>query len=77
MRRHFGVILICALGAPLWAAVPPDLSAGVKSYVEKVATKDGSVTRVRAGPFASKEAADAAVGKISGLGFGNAKVVSR
>ena len=32
MRKHFGVFLICALGAPLWAAVPPDLSAGVKAY---------------------------------------------
>jgi len=52
-------------------------AAGLKSYVEKVATKDGSVTRVRAGPYASKDAADAAMGKISGLGFGNAKVVTR
>ena len=32
MRKHFGVDLICAMGAPLWAAVPPDLSAGVKAY---------------------------------------------
>jgi uncharacterized protein len=37
MRKHFGpkhlgVVLICALSAGAWAAVPPDLSAGVKSY---------------------------------------------
>jgi DedD protein len=52
-------------------------AAGMKSYVEKVPTKDGSVTRVRAGPYASKDAAEAALGKISVLGFGNAKVVAR
>jgi DedD protein len=52
-------------------------AAGLKSYVEKVVTKEGGVTRVRAGPYASKDAAQAALGKISSLGFGNAKVVSR
>src|ERR1700733_11637217 len=37
-KQQFGLVLICALGAPLWlgaplgAVVPPDLSAGVKAY---------------------------------------------
>ncbi len=52
-------------------------AVGMKTYVEKVATKEGGVTRVRAGPYASKDAAQAALGKISGLGFANAKVVTR
>jgi DedD protein len=52
-------------------------SAGVKTYVEKVTTKSGEVTRVRAGPFASRDAADAVRGKAAGLGYGGAAVVSR
>jgi DedD protein len=52
-------------------------AAGVKTYAEKVATKSGEVTRVRAGPFPSKEAAEAARGKIASLGYGGAAVVSR
>jgi DedD protein len=52
-------------------------AAGMKTYVEKVATKGGEVTRVRAGPYASKDAAQAALDKISALGFGGAKLVSR
>jgi DedD protein len=52
-------------------------AAGVKTYAEKVATKSGEVTRVRAGPFPSKEAAEAARGRIAGLGYGGAAVVSR
>jgi DedD protein len=38
-------------------------------YTEKVATAKGGVTRVRAGPFASREAAEQAVGKLKALGF--------
>ena len=52
-------------------------AAGLKSYSEKVATKSGDVTRVRAGPFASKDAAESARAKIAGLGFANATVVHR
>jgi DedD protein len=52
-------------------------SAGVKTYVEKVTTKSGEVTRVRAGPFPSRDAADAVRGKAAGLGYGGAAVVSR
>jgi DedD protein len=52
-------------------------AAGLKSYAEKVATKSGDVTRVRAGPFASKDAAESAKAKIAGLGFSSATVVHR
>ncbi|MDB5807339.1 MAG: hypothetical protein JWN73_4661 [Betaproteobacteria bacterium] len=52
-------------------------AAGLKSYAEKVATKSGDVTRVRAGPFASKDAAESARAKIAGLGFASATVVHR
>ncbi|HEX4326230.1 MAG TPA: SPOR domain-containing protein [Burkholderiales bacterium] len=52
-------------------------AAGLKSYSEKVATKSGDVTRVRAGPFASKDAAESAKAKIAGLGFASATVVHR
>jgi DedD protein len=52
-------------------------AAGLKSYAEKVATRSGEVIRVRAGPFASKEAAESARGKIAGLGFAGATVVHR
>ena len=52
-------------------------AAGVKTYAEKVSVKGGEVTRVRAGPYASRDAADAARGKIAGLGFGTATVVTR
>jgi DedD protein len=34
--------------------------AGVKTYTEVVATKSGEVTRVRAGPYATREAAESA-----------------
>ena len=35
-------------------------AAGIKSYTEVVKTKKGDVTRVRAGPFATREAAEEA-----------------
>ncbi len=52
-------------------------AAGIKTYTEKLDTKDGERTRVRAGPFAAREAADAAREQIRGLGFANANVVPR
>lgn len=51
--------------------------AGFKSYTEKLDTKDGERTRVRAGPFASREAAEAARDKIRALGFSGAAVVAK
>ncbi len=52
-------------------------AAGIKTYTEKLDTKDGDRTRVRAGPFAAKEAAEAAREQIKTLGFSGAAVVSR
>jgi DedD protein len=42
-------------------------SAGFKTYTQDVETKDGKRTRVRVGPFASKEEADKAAEKIRKL----------
>jgi DedD protein len=42
-------------------------SAGFKTYIQDVETKDGKRTRVRIGPFASKEEADKAAEKIRKL----------
>ena len=52
-------------------------AANLKTYTEKLDTKDGERTRVRAGPFGSKEAAEAARETIKGLGFASATVVAR
>jgi DedD protein len=52
-------------------------SAGFRSYTEKLDTKDGERTRVRAGPFAGREAAEAARDKIRALGYANAAVVAQ
>ena len=52
-------------------------ASGIKTYIEKLDTKDGERTRVRAGPFAAREAADATREQIRGLGFANASVVPR
>ena len=46
-------------------------------YTEKVATSKGGVTRVRAGPFASREAADQAVEKLKALGFKPGSVTAK
>ena len=51
--------------------------AGYKSYVEKLDTKDGERTRVRAGPFAGRDTAEAARDKIRALGFDGAALVAR
>jgi DedD protein len=48
--------------------------AGLKSYTQKVATKDGDRTRIRVGPFDSREEADKARAKIVKLGL-NATLV--
>lgn len=44
-------------------------AAGVKAYTEVVPTAKGSVTRVRAGPFASRGAADKARDRLKDLGL--------
>jgi DedD protein len=49
-------------------------ATGLKSYTEVVKTARGDVTRVRAGPFATREAADKAQQKLKSAGF-DGKVV--
>jgi len=55
-------------------AEPDDVIAKLKAakiphYTERVATEKGTVTRVRAGPFASREAAERALKRVKALGF--------
>lgn len=52
-------------------------AAGLKSYTEAVKTSKGELTRVRAGPFASKEAAEKARAKLEAMGLKPGAVVSR
>jgi DedD protein len=52
-------------------------AAKLPYYTEAVATAKGTVTRVRAGPFASKEAADQAMQKLKGLGFKPGNVAAK
>ena len=42
--------------------------AKIPYYTEPIATKQGTVTRVRAGPFASRDAADKALQQLKDLG---------
>ncbi|MGP1675619.1 MAG: SPOR domain-containing protein [Burkholderiales bacterium] len=52
-------------------------AAGIKSYTEPVKTSKGELTRVRAGPFASKEAAEKARVKLEAMGLKPGAVLSR
>jgi DedD protein len=45
------------------------VDAGVRSYTEVVAAGEGKVTRVRAGPFATREEAERARVKLQGAGL--------
>ena len=49
-------------------------ATGLKSYTEVVKTARGDITRVRAGPFATREAAEKAQRKLKGAGL-DGKVV--
>jgi DedD protein len=51
--------------------------AKVPYYTEKVATAKGPVTRVRAGPFVSKDAAEKALKTLKSLGFTPAGVATK
>ena len=51
-------------------------SAGVKGYTEVIHTAKGPVTRVRAGPFPTKEAAEKARDRLKGAGL-DGKVVPK
>jgi DedD protein len=52
-------------------------SAGIKSYTEQVAGQQGEQTRVRAGPFASRGAAEKARDKLKSLGMDVGQVAQR
>ena len=52
-------------------------AAGVKSYTEPVKTAKGELTRVRAGPFSSKETAEKARAKLEAMGLKPGAVASR
>jgi DedD protein len=51
-------------------------AAGVKSYTEVVKTVKGEVTRVRAGPFATREAAEKARDQLKSIGM-NGNITTR
>jgi len=51
-------------------------AAGIRSYTEIVKTVKGEVTRVRAGPFPTREAADKARDQLKSLGM-NGNVTTR
>ena len=60
---------------PVGAFANPDpviaklAQAKLRYYTETVATAKGTVTRVRAGPFATKAEAEKAIGTLKGLGL--------
>lgn len=51
--------------------------AGVKHYAESVAVAGKEQTRVRAGPYPTREAAEQARTKLKGMGFGPGPVIPR
>ena len=51
-------------------------SAKIPYYTEPIATKQGAVTRVRAGPFASRDAAEKALQQLKELGLKPGNVAS-
>ncbi|MCA3107338.1 MAG: SPOR domain-containing protein [Rhodocyclaceae bacterium] len=53
------------------------VKAGVKSYTEVVKTPTGDKTRVRAGPFPTREAAEQVNERLKGLGMTDGIVVPR
>jgi DedD protein len=52
-------------------------AAGYATYVEKVPSKEGEQTRVRAGPFGTRESAERARDKLRALGIPVGQVTSR
>lgn len=52
-------------------------AARIPFYTEPIATKDGTVTRVRAGPFASRDAADKALKQLKDLGLKPGNVAAK
>ena len=52
-------------------------AAGYAAYTEKIQGKEGEQTRVRAGPFGSRESAEKARDKLKALGISVGSVTSR
>jgi DedD protein len=52
-------------------------AAGFATYAEKVQSKDGDQTRVRAGPFGTRESAERARDKLKALGIPVGQVTSK
>lgn len=50
-------------------------SAGVPYYTEQVPVKSGTLTRVRAGPFQSRDAAETSLKKLQALGLKGSKII--
>jgi DedD protein len=68
---------------PVGAYAEPDgviaklKAAKISYFTEPIATEKGTVTRVRAGPYATREAAERALKQIKALGFRPGSVISR
>lgn len=85
-RRAQAAVNEEAFVVPLGAFVNPDnarqvrdraASAGVKSYTEQVKVQQGEQTRVRAGPFATRSAAEKARDTLKSLGLEVGQVAQR
>ena len=68
---------------PVGAFVNPDpvlaklKEANLPYFTESIAAGKGTVTRVRAGPFASRDAAEKAIETLKGLGFKPGNVITK
>ena len=85
-RRAQALLNDEAFVVPLGAFTNPDnakqvqdkaASAGIKSYTENFKGQQGEQTRVRAGPFASRDAAEKARDKLRALGLEVGQVAQR
>jgi len=85
-RRAQALLNDVGFVVPLGAFTNPDnatqvrdraASAGIKSYIENFKGQQGEQTRVRAGPFASRDAAEKARDKLKSLGLEVGQVVQR
>jgi DedD protein len=85
-RRAEALLNDAAYFVPLGAFANPDnarqvqdkaTGAGIGSYTEKVKTRQGEQTRVRAGPFSSKEAAGKARETLRSIGLTVGQVTKR
>jgi len=85
-RRAQAALNDKAFVVPLGAFANPDnakqvqdraASAGIKSYTEQIKGQQGEQTRVRAGPFASRSAAEKARDELKSLGLEVGQVAQR